>query len=73
MMISIDEMAENAKKMIAGEAIVNLRSTCLMVRLFPTASKMTTRTIFFFETRLKNRGSRPILVRPTRELRRAAI
>jgi len=29
MMISIDEMAENAKKMIAGDAIVNLDPTLI--------------------------------------------
>ena len=65
MMISIDEMAENAKKMIAGETIVMLDAGVIDASFI--ADRMEESDVAYAELRaaIKEQGqSTPILVRP---------
>ena len=73
MMISIDEMAENAKKMIAGDAIVNLDPTLIDGSFISDRIEDDDEDYVSLRDAIKERG-RPLrsLCVPTRR-RRAAI
>lgn len=65
MMISIDEMAENAKKMIAGEAIVNLDVGVLDQSFVSDRIEDDDEDYVLLREAIKEHGqSTPILVRP---------
>jgi len=70
MMISIDEMAENAKKMIAGEAIVSLDPSMLDGSFVSDRIEDDDEDYIFLRDAIKAQGqSTPILVRPHPQLR----
>lgn len=65
MMISIDEMAENAKKMIAGEAIVSLDASLLDGSFVSDRIEDDDEDYVLLRDAIKEQGqSTPILVRP---------
>ncbi|MGO8846703.1 MAG: plasmid partitioning protein RepB [Methylocella sp.] len=65
MMISIDEMAENAKKMIAGDAIVNLDPTLIDGSFVSDRIEDNDEDYIALRDAIKERGqASPILVRP---------
>ena len=70
MMISIDEMAENAKKMIAGEAIVSLDPSMLDGSFVSDRIEDDDEDYIFLRDAIKAQGqSTPILVRPHPQLK----
>jgi ParB family chromosome partitioning protein len=70
MMISIDEMAENAKKMIAGEAIVSLDPSMLDGSFVSDRIEDDDEDYISLRDAIKAQGqSTPILVRPHPQLR----
>jgi ParB family transcriptional regulator, chromosome partitioning protein len=65
MMISIDEMAENAKKMIAGETIIDLDVAVLDQSFVADRIEGDDEDYVFLREAIRERGqSTPILVRP---------
>ena len=65
MLISIDEMAENAKKMIAGEAIVSLDASVIDGSFVSDRIEDDDEDYVLLRDAIKERGqSTPILVRP---------
>jgi ParB family chromosome partitioning protein len=70
MMISIDEMAENAKKMIAGEAIVSVDPSMLDGSFVSDRIEDDDEDYIFLRDAIKAQGqSTPILVRPHPQLK----